>query len=224
MGKIPLAPGVSVDIPEDVTTWETHPEFALSSEDFRSSPHRMVRRFVLHTTRGVWPQVQPSDTGPSGSGAENNARYWRREKRSASTTLLVDLDGSAVATHYSIPVIAWHAKDASMDSIGIENVQGPGPENRVYMVQARTCAHIIGATIRANHPQVNLFNSAGKLEIRTNYDPRTAMNRMVRPGVPGIFGHRDVRPMDRTRGDPGDWIMNGVADELERMGFPVLRT
>jgi len=224
MGTLILdSKGTTVDISAAVSSWVDNPEFALAPEDFRSVPGRIVSSVVLHTTQGIWrPEAAPGDVGPGGRGAENNARYWRREKRSAGAVLLIDSDGSVVQTHYLIPVVAWHAREASMRSIGVEFVQES--TGRVYACQWRTCAEIVRAVIASNHAQVRIQNPDGSIQVRTNYDTHEALRRKVTPDTRGIFGHRDVRPEDRGRGDPGDFVMNGIANQLETLALRVIRT
>lgn len=220
MGKLLLDGRKSVDITEAVTTWNDNPEFALGSEDFKSIPGRIVSSFLLHTTRGTWPpQPPPGDIGPGGQGAENNARYWRRDKRSASAALLVDTDGSVVQTHFLVPIVAWHARTASMRSIGIEHVQEAS--GRVYAVQWRTTANLIHALIQSKHPQIKIQEPDGSIRVRVNYNVRKPIQ--LPPDWRGVLGHRDTDTRNRGRGDPGDYIMAGVADSLAALGYNVVR-
>lgn len=221
MGIILLNAKHSIEIPEPVVTWEDRPEFALSSEDFRVNVNRVIDQTVIHTTTGEGPQTF-GEIGPSGQGAENNARYWRRNKNSASAQLLVDSDGSIVQTHFLIPIIAWHAKGASPRSIGIECVQ-TNTEKKVFRVQARTCASIIRGLVLCGHSQIKLANPDGSINVRTEYDSHTAHVRKVFPGTPGVYGHRDVCPEDRGRNDPGDFLMIEIATSLEALGIQVNR-
>jgi len=226
--------GFSLDgIP--LTNWTRNPELALAPEDFRAAPTRTVRKFVLHTTQGLWPQRLIEGAGADSERAENVSRYWRRNKASASTPVIVDTNGQLVQTHYLIPVIAWHAKGASMDSIGVEVVQ-VSDGNAVYSASCLTVARLIHGTIQAQHRQVSLLNPSDAshplpwLEVRTSYPTDGTRPRAVAPETRGVFGHRDVRPLDRGRGDPGDFIMVRVAEVLEGLAaigpvrYQVVRT
>lgn len=225
MGTLLFSPSVSFEVPHKVTTWRDDPSFALSPEDFRAAPSREIRQVILHTTRGDGPITPIIGVGPDGSGAESNARYWRKNKKSASAHLVVDYDGSIVQTHYLQNVIAWHAGSASMESVGIECVQGPEPGFHVYSIQAEACAAIIAGLANLG-PLTDLRDlgdaSCGALTVRTLYDARTAMRRKVAPHTRGVYGHRDVDPKERGENDPGHSIMKWTADVLRSLGFSVV--
>lgn len=218
MGTILFDASTQFDIPGVVvTTWKDNPIFSLSPEDFRSAPSRDILQTIIHNTRGDGPITAEIDgIGPSGDDAENNARYWRKNKQSAAAQILVDSDGSAVQTHYLQPVIAWHAGTASIGSVGIECVQrGPASGFAVYSVQAKTAAAIIAGMIALNHPRVSMLRPDGTLAIRTQYNTRDALRRRIAPTQRGVYGHRDVDPVNRGLNDPGDALMRWVLGFLE---------
>ena len=205
----------------EVVNWTHNPAFALASEDFSLRPEREVTSFVLHNTQGVWPQTIIEGAAPRGMRAENVLSMWRRDKRTASTPLVIDTDGSTVQAHYLVPVVAFHAKTANARSIGAELVmETPG---KLYTASMETAARIIHGLIQSGHPQFKILNPPGMgqelpwLEIRTNYPTNGKKPPMVPVQQRGVFGHRDVRPMDRGRGDPGDAVMLRVAEVLESL-------
>ena len=223
MGRILLddSKRYDFDIPETVENWTHNPAYRLDSADFRVVPKRVVTSVVLHNTQGYWPQQINPGAAPKGRRAETVVDIWRRDKRSASAPIVIDTDGSAVQAHYLVPILAWHAMDASPRSIGMELVQVT-PGNQLWIAEMDTAANIIHGLIQSGHPQIKLMPDVEPgevpiLEIRTEYP--TDGKRPIRVPVEqrGIFGHRDVRPQDRGRGDPGDRVMTRVAEVLESL-------
>lgn len=215
-------PGVTVE------NWTHNPAFALAPGDFVLRPGRDVTSAVIHNTQGYWPQLIVDDPAPVGQRAENVVNIWRRDARSASTPIVTDTDGSVVQAHYLMPVVAWHAKDASPRSVGFEIVQVT-PGNKLFRASIVTVARIIHGMVQSGHPKCHLLNPADGthplpwLEIRTSY-PGGGRPPRVPVEQRGVFGHRDVRPMDRGRGDPGDAPMAIIAEVLESLcGSGVVR-
>lgn len=223
MGRILLDSGKAhdFDIPETVDNWTVNPAYRLDSADFTLRPNRVVTSIVLHNTQGYWPQQINPGAAPAGKRAETVVDIWRRDKRSASAPLVIDTDGSTVQAHYLVPVLAWHAMDASPRSIGMELVQVT-PGNQLWIAQMDTAAHIIHGLIQSRHPQIRLMPEVPPdeipiLEIRTEYPTDGKRPLRVPVEARGVFGHRDVRPQDRGRGDPGDRVMTRVAEVLESL-------
>lgn len=209
------------NLPVPVENWTHNPLFALASEDFSLQPKREVTSFVLHNTQGTWPQTIIDGAAPRGQRAETVIGIWRRDKRTASTPVVIDTDGTMVQAHYLLPVVAFHAKTANVRSIGAELVmETPG---KLYTASMDTAANLIHGLIQSGHPQFKILNPPGMgqelpwLEIRTNYPTNGKKPPMVPVQQRGVFGHRDVRPMDRGRGDPGDAVMLRVAEVLESL-------
>jgi hypothetical protein len=214
MGTIRVDSKTSFSIGAEVKSWLDNPAFTLSPEDFRTTPKREVLKVIVHTTIGAWPQMRGVDRRTD--RAENVASYWRRNKTSAATPLIVDSDGSVVQCHLLQPVTAWHAGSASLNSVGVECVQLP--DGTVFPeAQAPTVAAVIDGLVRLRHPRINLL-TLGELNVRTDY-PTTGVRppRATAPEARGVYGHRDVDPRGRGRGDPGDLLMLAIAAELEKL-------
>jgi len=221
MGKIRVDSTGAYDfeIPADVVTWLDNPQLALSPEDFITRPGRTIRRFIVHTTLGE-PALDVFDgPGAKGPRAENVASYWRRNKASASTPLIVDCDGSVVQTHYLANIVAWHAKGAAFDSIGGELVQIPG-RGTLYRAQFDTMGDIIAGLIHSGCPFVQ-FLVGGALQVRTSYPAKGRPPKSV--GFHGVEGHCHCSPEDRSVNDPGMESLKGIANRVYDHGIPVVR-
>lgn len=213
-GIIRVDTKTTITVPAAVKSWLDNPAFNLSAEDFRTTPRREVRKVIIHTTIGKWPQMTGTDH--RSDRAENVASYWRRNKSSAATPLILDSDGSVVQCHLLQPITAWHAGTASLNSIGIECVQLP--DGTVFPeAQAPVVAALIDGLMRLNHPLIRLRDFDGALNVRTDYPTNGVRPTATAPEARGVYGHRDVDPKGRGRGDPGDLLMLAIAGELERL-------
>lgn len=213
-GIIRVDTKTSITVPAAVKSWLDNPAFNLSAEDFRATPRREVRKVIIHTTIGKWPQMTGIDRRTD--RAENVASFWRRNKSSAATPLIQDSDGSFIQCHLLQPITAWHAGSASLNSIGIECVQLP--DGTVFPeAQAPVVAALIAGLIALAHPLIRLTDFDGSLNVRTNYPTNGVRPPATAPEARGVYGHRDVDPRGRGRGDPGDLLMLAIASELERL-------
>lgn len=217
MGIIRLNSSKVIETPWEVVSWTDNPAFSLSPEDYKTALKRKVKALVFHTTMGTCTTLFPG-VGPEGAGAENNARYWRRNKRSASAQLLIDHDGSMVQTHYLQPIVAWHARGHSLETVGIELVQTLS--GGVYQNQIDSAADFVVASMTptAISGGMDIANPDGSFSVKACYDGRATLH----PGGRGAYGHRDcLNPdgsCDRGKGDPGDCVMTGLVKALEARG------
>lgn len=209
------------DIPAGVENWTDNPLFSLASGDFALRPNRVVSSVIFHNTQGLWPQTIIQGADVNGQRAENVIAIWRREQRAASAPVVIDTDATMVQAHYLIPCVAFHARSANGRSIGVELVMKS--PSTLFTASMDTGANLVHGLIQCNHPQVQLLNpptNPGELpwlEIRTSYPTDGTRPAAVPVEQRGVFGHRDVRPMDRGRGDPGDAVMLRVAQRLEEL-------
>ena len=223
MGRILVDNTTKYDfgIPAEVRTWKDDPAFALSPEDFVTRPGRTITRAVIHTTLGL-PCLDLFDgPGAKGPRAENVAAYWRRNKTSAATPIIVDHDGSVVQTHYLGPIVAWHAKGAGFESVGIELVQSPG-RGALYRAQFDTAGDIIAGFIHSGFPFARLLTPGGVLQVRTSYPEKGRPVKTV-SGWRGVEGHCHASPEDRGVNDPGMEALKGIANRLYDHGLTVER-
>lgn len=156
-----------------------------------------VKMIILHTTKGLDPQVVRPGLGPNVRSDEKVARYWSSSKTRAGAQLVVDADGSIACLCDIAHIAAFHAGNNLINrrSIGIEIFQGS--QREVYAGQLMVAAALVDYltkvfTIQRQIPHAYL----GK-----------PIKRLQKGGVDcyGVFGHRDVSD-NRGSGDPSDAI------------------
>jgi hypothetical protein len=170
---------------------------------------------VLHTTRGIpgGDDQRPQVVLPGlhdGHTAEQVVRTWTLEERNAGAHLVVQQDGKVACCADLKKDAAYHAGYANGCSIGIEIVQGPGPE--LYQGQLDAAVRLVDGLTRIFGIQRQIPDRyLGPIQRFTRADGLE--------DVVGVVGHRDLT-VRRGAGDPGGAIMNllGMAG-YEPMNF-----
>lgn len=162
-----------------------------------SKRRREIKHVVLHTTGGYADQCVLNEPAPdSACHARAVVNYWRNDDRIGGAHILVDADGTCYCLADLVAVAAYHCVGFNQVSVGIEVVQQRN--GSLYAAQLRSVAAVVNAI-------------ATKLSL-----PRSvavAYDRKPRSSVDGIgvVGHRDLSA-NRGAGDPGDFILQAVAD------------
>jgi hypothetical protein len=166
----------------------------------KGRPHQVI----LHTTKGIYPQVIHPGSGPAGR-AQRTAEFWQGDPVYSGAHIVVGSDGVSACLADVVKTCAYHATVSNDRSIGIEIYQEAG--GVIYQAAIDAAVLICNAladlcSIPRQYP--------GRL-----YDGRP-LDRMLDGGRDcyGFFGHRDNTDR-RGRGDPGDEIFA----ELEADGF-----
>lgn len=195
-GVVVPVPGVTVIGPHDAA-WAN-----LSAGDGRARHTSWVRQWILHTTRGVHPQVIKPGLGPSGR-AERTASYWAESPIYSGAQVAVGSDGVAACLADLATRCAYHATTSNDWSVGVETYQEDGGVIFEAALEATVQITRVGCEALGIPFQI----------ARRKYNG-TIIERM-RDGGPdcvGIFGHRDQawdfqrHTSSRGRGDPGDEI------------------
>jgi hypothetical protein len=185
------------------------PSIALTREDCGPRPGRRIRQFIVHTTKGKYPQFVLPESG-KGGGARANVDYWSRDHRSAGAHILIDTNGAVYCAADLTLQQTWHAgsedENANPLSIGIEIVQRS--DGALWRPQIESLVTFLDwgtrrLTIQRQIPD-KYRGPLKRFDVKNGWD------------LVGIFGHRDVT-RHRGRGDPGDIVFdfsNGL--DLER--------
>lgn len=178
-----------------------------------------VSLVVLHTTKGIpggsdkREQVIKPGFGPDTKAEDRTATFWSTDPTSSGAHIVVDHDGSAACLADLKTVCAYHAGQFEVNnrSVGIEIFQGNDAE--LYEGQLDVVRKIVD-TITATF--------GIQRQIPDRYPNNTPIPRLQKLGgrdLIGVVGHRDVSDQ-RGKGDPGDAIMNVLANNgYEKFDF-----
>lgn len=182
---------------------------ALTLGDCRTRPTPWIRQIILHTTKGVWPQLVSPGAGPGGRG-KVVADFWRGDAAHSAAHLVVDLDGTVVCLADLARIEAYHAEASNPWSVGIEMYQLGGGElheatlDATARLVATLCEHL---NIPEQMPRGPY--RGGPLR-RMEMGAGSTRSQSGGPNLVGVFGHRDNTER-RGRGDPGDEIWKRLA-------------
>lgn len=158
--------------------------------------HGRPNMVIVHTTKGVWPQIILPGKGPAGRD-ERTARMWDEDPTYSGAHIVVGSDGRAACLVDLLTVCAYHATISNDRAIGIEIYQEPG--GVIYQAAIDSAVRICDA-----------IADAPEFLIPRQYPSRPYLNkplaRMLEDGgrdCYGFFGHRD-NTSRRGQGDPGD--------------------
>ncbi len=200
-----------------------NPKLHLDGRDYkrRTLPRDWVRQWVMHTTKGEWPQSFLDGIGPP-LAADNVLAYWQRDPEHSGAHLVVDGD-SAICCADLLTEAAYHATTANMHSVGVEMVQEKGGGIRKLTISNTVRITMVGMlALRLPLQMVSDTYIEGRIIERLKGDPTAAIG--AGPDFVGLYGHRDqawkfpwqlppaVRAKypdgyaNRGRGDPGDEI------------------
>lgn len=201
-GKIVDVPGV------EIANATTAPWAGLHPRDFAKRKTSWVRQIILHTTKGIWPQVIKPGVGPAGR-AKHVADFWRADKTQSAAHIVVGSDGKAACLADLATIAAFHATVSNDWSIGIEIYQEAG--GVIYQAA-------LDATLKIVRVLCAQFGIQYQCSSEYVGEPIARMFHGGRDCV-GIFGHRDNTDR-RGRGDPGDAIFDMLrADGCEEFDF-----
>lgn len=175
---------------------------ALAPGDYRTRKTKWVRQILLHTTKGIADQRILPGAGEPGR-ARVVADFWRGDPAHSAAHLVVDLDGTVVCLADLARVEAYHAEASNPWSIGIEMYQ---------LADGSIHAATLDATARLAVALCRLIGIPEMIPVGPYAG--APLRRLLPDGGPsvcGILGHRDNTPK-RGRGDPGDAIMELLAD------------
>ena len=192
--------GQSLPTPFLSKSFAEEPAYRLTSDKGPRRSSDWVRGIVVHTTQGRYPQPILPGLG-RGGGALANIRYWNRSPDYAGAHLLVDTDGTVYQTADLVTEQTWHATNVNPVTVGIEVVQGN--DGSLYQGQLAATVQLV------NWLTANL---GIQRQIPLPYAGH-ALERLSSGGrdVVGVYGHRD-QTSNKGRGDPGDAIMQMLAD------------
>lgn len=179
------------------------PQLALrDGNDMRRRTTRWVRAIVLHTTKGLWPQVIKPGAGPCKNVGEKVAKFWTTSPAHAGAHLVIDSDGTITCHCDLLYDAAYHAGIENEYSIGIEIFQEE--DGSIYEVQLETAVLLTDelTEIFRIQRQVPMLSTTAVI-------PRLQYPLQLKDVV-GVFGHRHFTS-DRGRGDPGDPIFEALA-------------
>lgn len=192
-----------------------NPKLHLDGRDYkRRGVGDWPRQWILHTTKGEWPQQLLDGVGPP-LAAESVLEFWQDDPEHSGAHLVVDGD-SALCCADLLTEAAHHATKCNPHSVGVEMYQERGGVIRKTTIANTVRLTFVGMT--ALNLPLQMASDA--------YVPGKIIPRLRDGGADfvGIFGHRDqawrfayqlpahVREKyptgyaNRGRGDPGDAI------------------
>lgn len=171
------------------------PWLRLAPGDYKQRATKWVRQIVVHTTKGIDPQIIRPGGGPGGRD-KVVADFWRHDPQHSAAHIVVDADGSVACLADLATVAAYHATSANDLSVGIEMYQES--DGSVWQATIDSTVAICGviADVLGIPRQMHHAPYAGR-----------PIARLVTGGadVVGLYGHRDQTDR-RGRGDPGGAI------------------
>lgn len=197
-----------------IESFVDNPKLQLSGRDYKARKTKWPRQWVIHTTKGVWPQFLVDGIGPP-LAADGVVKFWNEDPLHSGAQLVVDGD-SAVQTCDIATCAASHATTANDWSTGVEMYQ-----ERDGVIRKATIANTVRLVIAGMKAQRLPLQIASD-----RYVPGKIIERLKYggPDFVGIYGHRDQawkfpEWLDaderrrfpngyaaRGRGDPGDGV------------------
>ncbi len=181
---------------------------ALAPGDYRMRPTRWVRQVVLHTTKGIWPQLILTGRGP-GSSDRVVAEFWRGDPAHSAAQFVVDTDGTVACLCDVAYGEAYHAEASNPWSVGIEMYQVAGGGVYQATIDATVRLVLVLCDALGIPPQIHALAYRGVPLARMETGAGVARQQLGGPDVVGIVGHRD-NTSNRGRGDPGDAIYEAL--------------
>ena len=171
------------------------PWLRLAPGDYCQRRTKWTRQIVVHTTKGIDPQVIRPGKGAGGRDRVV-AEFWRGDPQHSAAHIVVDTDGSVACLADLATVAAYHATSANDLSVGIEMYQES--DGSIWQATIDSTVAICGviADVLGIPRQLHHAPYAGR-----------PIARLVTGGadVVGLYGHRDQTDR-RGRGDPGGAI------------------
>lgn len=185
-GLVVPVPGVKVIGPHDAAWAHLSPG---DRRKRKGKPHQVI----LHTTKGIWPQVIKPGVGPAGR-AQRTAEFWKMDPAYSGAHIVIGSDGEVACLCDVVFDEAYHATVSNLYSIGIEIYQEAG-------------GVIFEAALRSMVAVCRVLSDACGIpwQCPGRAYPGAPLARMLNGGKDcyGFFGHRDNTDR-RGRGDPGD--------------------
>lgn len=204
-GRVVPVPGVDVISPNE-TEW-AH----LSSGDGRAR-HGVPQMFILHTTKGEWPQRIIDGAGPPGR-CQRTAEMWLKDPTYSGAHGVTGSDGKAACLADIIRRCAYHATFSNDRAGGWEIYQEPG--GVIYRAA-------IDATVKICEVVADVAMIPRQVPRRPYLGHPLARMLKANDGgrdVYGFLGHRD-NTEDRGKGDPGEAIFLAlIAAGFEPLDF-----
>lgn len=207
-GKEVLVPGLHVRNYLDNPKWKLKiPEDGYVSNRKREDVHGCT----VHTTWGIpggknqAAQVIHAGKGPTSAklGADVIARSWTNSSHSGGAILVADYDGGWICTGDLLKTVSYHAGSVNGRTIGIEICQ-TNPDAELWECQ-REGLVLMADFLTREFPCL-------KRAVQNPYNIN-AIPRLSSGGewCCGFYGHYH-QTRDRGKGDPGEWLLNGLLD------------
>jgi hypothetical protein len=203
--------GQSVIVDFDTITFQDNPKCKLGSRSFRkrnAQEQKNICAIVCHTTKGIpggkdlTPQTINSGSGTSSNAGPRMSATWQADKsKFGGAHFVIDYDGMVYQCADIYTDATYHAESANGNSIGIEDCQNS--DASLYEIQIQINTKLIFELTKILGIQRQIC------KLPYNHKPVKCLERKLNRY--GVFGHRNLTS-NRGSGDPGDFILQALAD------------